>query len=124
VFNLGAGEVLVILLLALIVLGPQRLPDAARHVGKVAGDIKRLSSGFQSEMKAAFDAEAEAAARDRGAAASGTSERPAAGAEPASGTEPADRADPANRAAPGGEAAPTNGTEPVGGAGSEPDRAG
>ena len=66
-FNLGAGEVLVIMLLALIVLGPQRLPDAARQIGKFTGEIRRLSSGFQQEMKSAFEAETEAAARARGA---------------------------------------------------------
>ena len=53
-FNLGAGEVLVILLLALIVLGPQRLPEAAKQVGRFTGEIKRLSSGFQQEMKDAL----------------------------------------------------------------------
>ena len=46
-FNIGGGEVLVILLLALIVLGPQRLPEAARQVGKVMGELRRMSSGFQ-----------------------------------------------------------------------------
>ena len=66
-FNLGAGEVLVIMLLALLVLGPQRLPDAARQIGKFTGEIRRLSSGFQQEMKSAFEAETEAAARARGA---------------------------------------------------------
>jgi sec-independent protein translocase protein TatB len=53
-FNIGGGEVLVIALVALIVLGPQRLPEAARQVGKVMGDVRRLSSGFQSELKGAF----------------------------------------------------------------------
>lgn len=53
-FNVGGGELLVIMLIALIVLGPQRLPDAARQVGKVMGDLRRLSSGFQNEMKTAF----------------------------------------------------------------------
>ena len=65
-FNLGAGEVLVILLLALIVLGPQRLPDAAKQVGRFTGEIRRLSNGFQQEMKSAFDAETETAARAKG----------------------------------------------------------
>ncbi len=60
-FNVGGGELLVILLIALIVLGPQRLPDAARQVGKVMGEIRRVSSGFQSELKTAFDADAEVA---------------------------------------------------------------
>ena len=54
-FNIGGGELLVILLIALIVLGPQRLPDAARQVGKTMGDLRRLSSGFQNEMKSALD---------------------------------------------------------------------
>ena len=53
-FNVGGGEILVILLIALIVLGPQRLPDAARQVGKVMGDLRKLSSGFQNEMKSAL----------------------------------------------------------------------
>ena len=54
-FNVGGGELLVIMLIALIVLGPQRLPDAARQVGRVVGDLRRISSGFQQELKDAFD---------------------------------------------------------------------
>lgn len=54
-FNVGGGELLVIMLVALIVLGPQRLPDAARQVGKVMGDLRRISSGFQQELKDALD---------------------------------------------------------------------
>jgi Tat protein translocase TatB subunit len=63
-FNVGGGELLVIMLIALIVLGPQRLPDAARQVGKVMSEVRRVSSGFQRELKDAFDAsEAEPPAR-------------------------------------------------------------
>jgi sec-independent protein translocase protein TatB len=54
-FNIGGGELLVILLIALIVLGPQRMPEAARTVGRVVGEIRRLSSGFQREIRDAFD---------------------------------------------------------------------
>jgi sec-independent protein translocase protein TatB len=54
-FNVGGGELLVIALIALIVLGPQRLPDAARTVGRVMGELRRMSSGFQQELKDAFD---------------------------------------------------------------------
>jgi sec-independent protein translocase protein TatB len=53
-FNLGAGEVLVICLVALIVLGPTRLPEAARTVGRVMGELRRISTGFQSEVRDAF----------------------------------------------------------------------
>jgi sec-independent protein translocase protein TatB len=54
-FNVGGGELLVILLLALIVLGPQRLPGAVRTAGRVMGEVRRISSGFQNELKTAFD---------------------------------------------------------------------
>jgi Tat protein translocase TatB subunit len=54
-FNIGGGELIVIMLIALIVLGPQRLPDAARQIGKTMGDLRRLSTGFQNEMKSALD---------------------------------------------------------------------
>jgi sec-independent protein translocase protein TatB len=56
-FNVGGGELLVILLVALLVLGPQRLPGAARQVGRVMGDLRRISSGFQQELRDALDAD-------------------------------------------------------------------
>lgn len=56
-FNVGGGEILVIALLALIVLGPQRLPGAARQVGKAMGELRRMSNSFQSELKGALDEE-------------------------------------------------------------------
>ena len=55
-FNVGGGEILVIALIALIVLGPSRLPDAARQAGKVMSDLRRISTGFQNEVRTAFDA--------------------------------------------------------------------
>jgi len=73
VFNVGGAELLVIMLLALIVLGPQRLPDAARQIGKVMGDLRRMSSGFQQELRSALDEPTEAEARARGAAVTPTS---------------------------------------------------
>jgi Tat protein translocase TatB subunit len=54
-FNIGGGELLVIVLIALIVLGPQRLPDAMRTLGRVVGEVRRVSSGFQQELRDAFE---------------------------------------------------------------------
>ncbi len=54
-FNVGGGEVFVILLVALIVLGPQRLPGAVRQAGQFLGELRKISTGFQQEMKSAFD---------------------------------------------------------------------
>jgi sec-independent protein translocase protein TatB len=57
VFNVGGPEVLVILLVALIVLGPHQLPKAARQVGQVMAEIRKVSSGFQRELTSALEAE-------------------------------------------------------------------
>jgi sec-independent protein translocase protein TatB len=53
-FNVGGGEVLVILLVALVVLGPDKLPGAVRSVGNMVGELRKLSNGFQSEMRNAM----------------------------------------------------------------------
>lgn len=53
--GISGPEILVILLVALIVLGPQRLPDAARQVGKAMGELRRISAGFQNEMRTAME---------------------------------------------------------------------
>ena len=53
-FGLGMGEVLIILVLALILLGPQKLPDAAKQLGKGLRDFRRatedLKQQFESEL--------------------------------------------------------------------------
>lgn len=54
-FNLSGSEIVIILLLALVVLGPDKLPDAIRRFGRVYGELRRVSKGFQSEFKQAFD---------------------------------------------------------------------
>jgi len=54
VLNLGTGEVLVILVVALLVLGPDKLPGAARQAGRWIGELRRLSSGFQAELRDAL----------------------------------------------------------------------
>jgi sec-independent protein translocase protein TatB len=37
------------------VLGPEKLPDTARKIGNVMGELRRMSSGFQDEMRSAMD---------------------------------------------------------------------
>lgn len=63
-FNIGGMEFVVILLVALLVLGPDKLPGAARQVGQFMGEFRRIAAGFQNELKTALDEE-EAAAKPR-----------------------------------------------------------
>jgi Tat protein translocase TatB subunit len=56
-FNVGGPEVLVILLVALIALGPAQLPEAARKVGKAMNEVRKVSTNFQRELTNAFDLE-------------------------------------------------------------------
>jgi len=53
-FGLGFGEILIILVLALILLGPQRLPDVAKQLGKGLRDFRKatddLKGQFEREM--------------------------------------------------------------------------
>lgn len=53
--SLGPAEILVILVVALIVLGPNRLPEAGRQVGKALGEIRRWSQGMQTEIRSAIE---------------------------------------------------------------------
>jgi sec-independent protein translocase protein TatB len=50
VFNLGAGEITVILVLALIFLGPKKLPDLATGLGKLIREIRKATSDVKSEI--------------------------------------------------------------------------
>ena len=52
--SIGPAEILVVLVVALVVLGPNRLPDAARSVGKALAELRRVSAGVQSEVRDAF----------------------------------------------------------------------
>jgi sec-independent protein translocase protein TatB len=53
--NIGGTELLVVLLLALLVLGPERLPKAAREIGRFVRKARQMSSGFQAEIRKVVD---------------------------------------------------------------------
>ena len=56
-FNVGGGEVIVILLLAMLVLGPDKLPSTAKKVGRFLHEFRRMTSGFEQEVRRALDFE-------------------------------------------------------------------
>jgi sec-independent protein translocase protein TatA len=50
-FGIGFPELVVILLLALIVLGPQRLPELARTLGRGFSMLKRAADDAQAQVQ-------------------------------------------------------------------------
>jgi sec-independent protein translocase protein TatB len=55
VFNLQGGEIIIVMLLALVVLGPEKLPEAMRRAGKAYAEFKKMSTSFQQEFRSVLD---------------------------------------------------------------------
>ncbi len=55
--SLGPMEILVILIVALIVLGPKRLPEAGRQIGKAFAEVRRWSHNMQNEIRDVIESE-------------------------------------------------------------------
>lgn len=52
-FGIGLPELFIIVIIAIIVIGPDKLPDLARAVGKGIGEFRRATD----EIKSSFDAD-------------------------------------------------------------------
>src|SRR5712692_5415613 len=77
-FGVGPEELVLILIIALIVLGPERMPKVARDLGRMVGDLRRTSDELREEFMNA-DKLIEAAAKQPSLGPGGGS-----GAEPPS----------------------------------------
>lgn len=44
-----------LLIIGLVVLGPEKLPDAIRRVGRLYAELKRMSSGVQTDLRKVID---------------------------------------------------------------------
>jgi sec-independent protein translocase protein TatA len=55
--NLGFGEILLILVVALIVFGPRRLPEMGRTVGRSLREFRRAASDLRAEIETDLDVE-------------------------------------------------------------------
>ena len=91
-FGLGAGELILIAVLALLFLGPERLPGAAKALGRTIRDLRRHTRDLQTTLEQ--DSDLGDAVRDLKSALRGDDYAPAArrppGADPAKhGGEPA-----------------------------------
>jgi sec-independent protein translocase protein TatA len=49
--SLGPAEILVVLVIALLVFGPNKMPDIARQVGKGMREFKRVQQHLKSELR-------------------------------------------------------------------------
>ena len=54
-FNITGSEFFFLLIVALVILGPEKLPDALRKVGKAYAEFKKMAGGFQQELHSALD---------------------------------------------------------------------
>ena len=52
-FNIGFSEMLFLIGLALILIGPKQLPELARSIGRLLNEIKRSGDAFQDDLKEA-----------------------------------------------------------------------
>jgi sec-independent protein translocase protein TatA len=55
--SIGFGEILVILVVALIVFGPRKLPEVSRTIGKSVREFRRATTNLRQEFEASVDDE-------------------------------------------------------------------
>jgi len=53
--SLGFGEVLIILVLALVIFGPRRLPEMGRTIGRSMRELRRATSDIRTELETDLD---------------------------------------------------------------------
>lgn len=50
-FGLGMGELVLILLIALIFIGPKKLPELAKGLGQGIKEFQKAAKGFSDQMQ-------------------------------------------------------------------------
>ncbi len=56
-FNIGTSELVLILIIGLVVLGPRKLPEVGRAVGSALREFKRATSDLQKTVESELDDE-------------------------------------------------------------------
>lgn len=68
-FGLGIGEILIILVLALLLLGPSKLPDAAKQLGKGLREFRKATDDLKQQFEGELYSDSRPAPRPKAAAA-------------------------------------------------------
>ena len=50
-FNFTGSEIVFLLVAGLVVLGPERLPGVIRSVARVYGELRRMATGLEKELR-------------------------------------------------------------------------
>jgi TatA/E family protein of Tat protein translocase len=89
-FNIGPMELLVILVIALLVVGPQRLPEVGRSVGRALREFRRAQDEVQRTLRMSLDDDEPPSRPMRGVRSTGADPEPDGAApapDPASAAE-------------------------------------
>ena len=84
--NLGFGEIILILLLALIIFGPKRLPEMGRTIGRSLKEFRRATSDLRQELEVDLEEEPKTSVEERAARLAEKQE--SEGTEPSRGEAP------------------------------------
>lgn len=55
--QLGPLEILTVAVIALVVFGPQRLPEIARNIGKAVNELRRMTADVKTELREGLSAD-------------------------------------------------------------------
>jgi sec-independent protein translocase protein TatB len=86
--SIGIPDTLLLMLLALVVFGPRRLPEIGRQIGKLMYEFRKVSNDFKYQMEEELRASEEADRQKKLQAAQLDAPAPAAETKPAEVLEP------------------------------------
>ncbi|MEQ8176420.1 MAG: twin-arginine translocase TatA/TatE family subunit [Syntrophomonadaceae bacterium] len=64
--SIGTWELILILVVALFVFGPNKLPEVAKGLGKAVNEFKNASMGIQKQFQEALTEEAPGVTKEQG----------------------------------------------------------
>lgn len=106
--TLGGPELFLILVIALIVFGPSRLPDIGKSMGKMLGEFRKASSDFKRTLEEEVEAEKKSHGnKKRRFDVDGFDDEPSTAGLPPAQTEPTTATPSSSPAEPAGAAEPS-----------------